>query len=440
METLVGDITYANQTTVNPVGLFILLVLGLFTLGLPRRWALLPMLVMACFVSSAQRIVVAGFDFDFLRILVLFGAFRVVIKNEYLSFQWRPLDTAVLLWGLSSALFYTLRLASVSAFVNRLGFCFDAIGMYLLFRCLIRNWQDVDRMVKGLLWISIPLVLLFLIENRTGHNMFAVFGGVPAITAVRQGRLRCQGAYSHAILAGCFWASILPFFVARWWKSSRDKTWAVLGTSAGLIIILCCASSTPVLAVLCGVMGGMMFYWRRYIRSICWAVFFVLIALHVVMSSPVWHLISRISAVGGSTGWHRANLIDQTIRHFSDWCVMGCSVYTVASWGIWAGDVTNQYILEGINGGFVTMCLFTYCIVLAYRELGKLLKRQPRKSYEFGLAWTLGVCLFVHCACFVAVSYFGQITVLWYMLLAIIGSLSVPGKTVRIRSHVRTTG
>jgi len=165
METLVGDITYANQTTVNPVGLFILLVLGLFTLGLPRRWALLPMLVMACFVSSAQRIVVAGFDFDFLRILVLFGAFRVVIKNEYLSFQWRPLDTAVLLWGLSSALFYTLRLASVSAFVNRLGFCFDAIGMYLLFRCLIRNWQEVDRMVKGLLWISIPLVLLFLIEN-----------------------------------------------------------------------------------------------------------------------------------------------------------------------------------------------------------------------------------------------------------------------------------
>jgi hypothetical protein len=440
METLAGDITYANQTTVNPVGFFILLVLGLFMLGLPRHWAVLPLLVMACFVSSAQRIVVAGFDLDFSRILVLFGAFRIAIKNEYVAFQWRPLDTAVLLWGMSSALFYTLRLASLSAFVNRLGFCFDAIGMYLLFRCLIRNWQDVARMVKGLLWISIPLAFLFLIENRTGHNMFSVFGGVPAVTAVREGRLRCQGAYSHAILAGCFWASIMPLFAARWWESGKDKMWAVGGTLAALVIVVCCASSTPVLAVLCAVMGGMMFYWRRYMRSLRWIALYILIALHIVMSSPVWHLISRVSAVGGSTGWHRANLIDQTIRQFSDWYVMGCSVSTVASWGVWAGDVTNQYILEGINGGFVTMCLFIYCVAVAYREVGKLWRGQPHHSYELRLAWTLGVCLFVHCMCFTAVSYFGQIMILWYMLLAMIGSLSTPNKALRIRRHLLTSG
>jgi len=386
------------------------------------------MLVMACFVSSAQRIVVAGLDFDFIRILVLFGAIRVLIRSEYVSFQWRPLDKAVLLWGLSATLFYTLRLASLSAFVNRLGFCFDAIGMYLLFRCLIRSWQDVDRVTNGLFWISIPLVFLFLIENRTGRNMFSVFGGVPAITVVREGRLRCQGAYSHAILAGCFWASILPFFVVRWWKSNKDRLGAVVGALAALAIISCCASSTPVLAVLCGIMGGIMFCFRRQMRSIRWIVLSILAVLHIVMNAPVWHLISRVSAVGGSTGWHRSNLIDQTIRHFPDWCVMGCSASTVASWGIWAADVTNQYILEGINGGLVTMCLFIYCIVIAYREVGNIWRRQSRQSYELGLAWTLGVCLFVHCVCFVAVSYFGQIIILWYVLLAIIGSLAVPEK------------
>jgi len=439
MENLAGDVAYANQTTVNPVGLFILLVLGVCMLSFSRCWAVLPMLVMACFVSSAQRIVVAGFDFDFIRILVLFGAIRVLIRNEYVSFQWRPLDRAVLLWGLSAALFYTLRLASMSAFVNRLGFCFDAIGMYLLFRCLIRSWQDVDRVVKGLLWISIPLVFLFLIENRTGRNMFSVFGGVPAVTVVREGRLRCQGAYSHAILAGCFWASILPLFVVRWWKSNKDRLGAVVGALAAFIIVLCCASSTPILAVLCGIIGGMTFCFRRQMRLIRWAAMFILLALHVVMNAPVWHLISRVSAVGGSTAWHRSNLIDQTIEHFTDWCFMGCSGPTVASWGVWAADVTNQYILEGINGGSVTMCLFVYCIVIAYREVGKIWRRQSRQSYELGLAWTLGVCLFVHCVCFVGVSYFGQIIILWYVLLAIIGSLSAPEKALGVKNHIKLT-
>jgi len=395
---------------------------------LPRTWAVLPMLVMACFVSSAQRFVIATLDFDFLRILVLFGALRVLVQHEAAGFRWCRLDTAVILWGLSSALFYTVRLGTVAAFVNRLGFCFDAIGMYLLFRCLIRSWQDLDGVVRGFLWISIPLAALFLVERATGRNMFSIFGGVPEITAIREGRLRCQGAYAHAILAGCFWAPILPLLVVRWWKSSQDRVWAVGGSMAALIIIYCCASSTPVLSALSGIVGGGMFWFRRQMKIIRWGVLGVLVTLHVAMNAPVWHLIARVSAVGGSTGYHRYRLIDQTIRHFMDWCVMGCSGHTVLSWGIWMGDVTNQYILEGVRGGFVTMCLFVYCIVLAFSNIGKLWRRQRPQSYKQKLAWALGVSLFAHCCSFIGVSYFGQINILWYMHLAIIGSLSLPKK------------
>jgi len=370
--------------------------------------------------------VVMSLDFNFLRILVLFGALRVfVIKREFTSFRWGRLDTAVCLWGTSSAVFYTLRLASLAGLINRLGFCFDVIGMYLLFRCLVRNWQDVDRIIKGFLCISIPLAFLFVIENRTGHNMFSIFGGVHAITMVRQGRLRCQGAFSHAILAGCFWASVIPLFVVCWWKFNQDKIWAVIGILAAMVIIYCCASSTPVLAVLCGGLGGCMFYLRRQMKVVRWGLLGGLFMLHVSMRAPVWHLISRVGAVGGSTGYHRFVLIDQAIRHFGDWGFLGCSGARVASWGVWAGDVTNQYILEGVNGGFVTLCLFVYCILVAYSEVGKLWRRQRPHSYELKLTWALGVCLFVHCMNFIGVSYFGQINILWYLLLAMIGSLSL---------------
>jgi hypothetical protein len=428
--TIVGGTSFAGQTTVHPLGLAAVAVLGLCVLFLPRRWAIFPFLVMACFVSSAQRIVIAGLDFDFLRIMAMFGVMRLIFRKEYINFVWKPIDTAIIFWAFSSMVFFVIQQGTFAAVVNRLGFAFNAVGMYFLFRCLIKDWQDLDRIVFGVIVISIPVALFFLLENRTGRNIFSIFGGVSPITSAREGRLRCQGAYSHAILAGCFWASLMPLIAAYWWKSKKDRIWAVVGIVASMIIIFCCASSTPVMGVIAAISGGMVFFWRKYMRSIRWGFFLMLIALHMVMNHPVWHLICRVSAVGGSTGWHRFVLIDGAIRNFGDWWFSGCSGYTVASWGVWAGDVTNQYILEGVNGGFLTLCLFVAVIVIAFREVGRRWRLHVQQPYFLAMSWAVGVSLFVHCMNFIGVSYFGQINILWYLTLAIIGSVSVPSKYV----------
>ena len=218
-----GGLEYKDVSNIHPVGLAVVLILGMAMLFLPRRWAVLPMLCIACFVPMVQKIVILELDFNFLRIMVVFGVMRLLLKNEYLSYTWIPLDTVIILWAISAILIHTLQQGTFSALVNRLGFGFDAFGMYFLFRCLIRDWIDVDRIVLGFMLISVPVAAFFLLENRTGRNVFSVFGGVPEITVVRYGRLRCQGAFSHAILAGCFWASLIPLFTARWWKSAKDR-------------------------------------------------------------------------------------------------------------------------------------------------------------------------------------------------------------------------
>ncbi|NLW84231.1 MAG: hypothetical protein GXY41_07515 [Phycisphaerae bacterium] len=421
---VVGQSEFAGQTTVHPLGLLAVAVLGLCLLFLPRRWSVLPMLVMACFVSSAQRIVIASLDFDFLRIMVLFGAMRLILRKEYHGFVWKPLDTAMTLWTLSAMFLYVLREGSFSAVVNRLGVGFDAFGMYFLFRCLVHDWADVDPIITGLILISVPVAAFFLLENRTGRNVFSVFGGVHAITVAREGRLRCQGAFSHAILAGCFWASVMPLMAAYAWKSAKGRVFSIIGLTMSVIIVVCCASSTPVLGVLSAVIGGLFFIFRRYMRIVRWSLLVLLVALHLMMQAPVWHLISRVSAVGGSTGWHRFNLINQAILNFGDWWLVGCSGDTVASWGIWAGDVTNQYLLMGVTGGIVTMLLFIAIIVIAFREVGRLWRSHANHPFKLALSWALGVSLFVHCVMFIGVSYFGQIYLIWYLLLAMIGSMS----------------
>ena len=419
-----SNISYIDQTTVHPLGLLVVIVLGLCILSFPRRWSVLPVLVMACFVSSAQRIVVASLDFNFLRIMVLFGVMRLFLRKEHLGFIWKPLDTAMVLWTISSMVFFVIRTGTSAAVINRLGYGFDNFGMYFLFRCLIRNWSDVEGVVFGILLISIPVAVFFLIESRTGRNMFSIFGGVPEITVIREGRLRCQGAFSHSILAGCFWASLMPLIAAWWWKSTKNRVWAVIGLVSSCVIVICCASSTPVMGVLAALIGGLFFFLRGYMRPVRWGVLVTLIALQIVMNAPIWHLISRVSAVGGSTGWHRFYIIDQAINHFSEWWFAGCSGYTVASWGIWNGDVTNAYLVEGFSGGFLTMCLFITTMAIAFREVGNLWRLQTRQPYRLALSWAMGVSLFVHCVDASGASYYGQIWLIWYLLLAMIGSLS----------------
>lgn len=421
---ITGYSTYAGQTTVHPLGLLAVVILSLFLLLLPRRWSVLPLLIMACFISSAQRIVIVGADFDFLRIMVLFGVIRLLLHREYLSFVWKSLDTAMVFWIISSVMFYIIRENTLSAVVNRMGFAFDAFGMYFMFRCLIQNWMDIDHIIRGIILISIPLAAMFLLENLTGRNLFSIFGGVPEITRVREGRLRCQGAYSHAILAGCFWASLIPLIAATWWKSVRARTLTIISLCCAIVIVFCCASSTPVMGILSALIGGICFYLRYRMRFVRWMILSFLIALHIVMKGPVWSLVARISAVGGSTGWHRYKLINQTINHFNDWWFCGCSGYTVAGWGIHAGDVTNQYILVGVTGGAATLSIFVIIIVVAYREVGNLWRSQVRNRYHLALAWSLGCSLFVHCINFIGVSYFGQILVVWYLLLAMICSMA----------------
>lgn len=421
---VVGTFEYANQTTIHPLGLALVIVCGLALLAVQRRYAIWPIAVIACLVAPAQRLVLAGLDFNLLRIMTLFAWTRIVARKEADGFRWRTIDTVMLAWAAVSVINWTLLTGSSSAFINRLGMAFDAVGMYFAFRCLIRTWDDLDSLVQGFILVSIPVAAAFLIEKSTGRNLFAFFGGVPEITAIREGRLRCQGAFSHPILAGCFWAALMPLFAARYWRGGLPWTWGLVGLATSSLIIFACASSTPVMAVLLSVVGAGFFALRRHMRQVRWGLVFTIIGLHVVMKAPVWHLISRIDIISGSTGWHRFNIIDKAITHSNEWWLIGTT--HIDHWNIWANDITNQYVVEGIMGGVPKLGLFVASIALAFAAVGRLWRSVESDRYRVATAWALGVSLFAHVMNFWGVTYFGQITIMWYLGLAMITSLA-PG-------------
>src|SRR5690606_10384331 len=130
-------------------------------------------------------------DFNMVRILVVFGWARIVLRGELRSIRANAMDLVLVAWLAASSTVYVLREGTFAAAVMWLGTAFDALGVYLLFRILLRDLDDLWRAVRAMAWITIPIAVVMVAEWSSGWNAFSLLGGVRAHTAIRDGELRC---------------------------------------------------------------------------------------------------------------------------------------------------------------------------------------------------------------------------------------------------------
>ena len=374
-----------------------------------------------------QQLVIAGLNFTIFRIVMLVGVVRVLARGEAAQFRWTRLDKIFAWWVLVSVVFGTLSNPSISLFVNRTGDAYNAICSYYFFRCVIVDFEDIVTGARTLLLASLPLAVSMLYEGCTGINPFAAFGGVTLVDVLREGHIRCQGPFRNWILAGTFGATLVPLCVALWYYRPQNRRLVVAGLMASVVVTVTARSSGPLMALLAGA-GVLMFWkWRRYLRLLRRGIIAAIIVLALVMKAPVWYLIAKLSSITGGGGWHRAWLISQAVDHFGQWWLFG-TTYT-ANWSP-AGeviaadpnmmDITNQYILEGVNGGVLKLALFLAIIFVCFRGIGRRLRAESPESPAAFFIWALGATLFAHCLSFISVTYFDQIVIIWYWLLAAI--------------------
>ncbi len=412
-----------NVTNIEPYVLGIILLLGILTILLPRKYALFPIILASCFITLGQRMVIFTLDFTMIRILILFGFIRIILKQEHGDFKPNIIDKILVLFCLAQIITYTLLWSTSGAFINRLGRSLDALGIYFLCRFMIQDIDDIKRLIRIVAILSIPMGMMFIIEKYTGRNFFSIFGGVPEITNIRDGKLRCQGPFRHPILAGTFGATIMPLFFSLWWQGGKSRLLAIISVLMVTFIAFSAASSGAAIAYLSALIGLSVFFLRKYLRFIRWGILFSIIFLHLIMKAPVWFIFAKIGYLVGGEGRHRSRLIDGAISHFSDWWLVGTK--STAYWGWIMYDVTNQYIRIGVDGGIISLGLFIALIVFCFKAVGKmnaLLEYRSRANQM--LIWTMGVSLFAHTTSFLSISYFDQITVFWYALLAMIANLN----------------
>jgi hypothetical protein len=393
---------------------------------LPRRWAPLPLLAGACYMTLGQAIEVGPFRFTIIRILLAAGFIRVLCRTERPAGGWSNMDWCLVLWGLWAIISSAVHQKPGETLVFHLGMVYNTLGVYFLIRCFCRDETEAIGLIKFVAILLVPVALEMLYEQVAARNLFAILGGVDAVPTVRNGRIRSQGPFAHAILAGTVGAVCAPLMIGIW----RKNPWlAKVGLGACFVVIIASASSGPLISVMAGAFALLLWRWRHLTKQMRIAAIVGYILLDLVMKAPAYYLIARIDLTGGSTGYHRAALIESSIEHLNEWWFAGTD-YTRhwmpygVGWSEDHADITNHYLAQGVRGGLPLMFLFMLFLWCGFRYVGQTLRlRATAPTEDQFLVWGMGAALFAHAATCTSVAYFDQSIVFLYLNLAMIASM-----------------
>ena len=428
----IGNNTFGGgawETVLGPGVLVLLLVAIVLILLVRRKFILGPLMFGLFLLPFGQTLVLGGLHLYVSRMLIGVALIRAVTSRSFhaplFGAGYNSIDKLFIVWAILRTSAFILRFREIGAVVNQAGFLWDVLGGYFLMRILIQDDDDGLRAIKVLSAVAAVLGLTMLYEKLYQVNLYGLLTTAPIISEVRNGSIRAQGPFHHAILAGTFGATLLPLFV--WlWKSRRARSLGLIGMVASTVITFTAASSTSVSAYAAAIIAICLWPLRNKMRMIRWGLAIGILMLNFAMHAPVWYALEHVDFAGGSAGPHRAELIDDFVKHFGDWWLVGTN--DNANWGFETWDISNQYVAEGEVGGLLTFILFISLLTVCYSRIGKvrkIIEGENDRRQEWFL-WLVGATLFAHTIAFLGISYFDQSRYAWVTLLAMISALTGP--------------
>lgn len=389
----------AADTMLNPVTALGMLIVVVLIFALPRNKVIVPFLL-GCFTIPIQQVVVLGGQhFTMVRILIIAALIRRAFSggNKFPG-GLNGVDRAAILWAISLETIVSLQWMEMQAFVHNLGDLLDILGGYLVVRYFIPDGDTVRRAIKTLALVCVIQGVCMLNEQISHFNVFGYIGGLGPRLTIRDGKIRSEGTLG-CISGGAFAGALIPIFL--WlWTERRSRMIAYAGIAGAMAMVFTSNSSTSLLAL--GASALSIFLWplRRQATIMRRGFALLLIALHLVMHGPVWSLIARVDLTGSSSGYHRYYLVDNCIRHFSDWWLLGYKHYD--QWGFDMFDLCDQFVVQAVVGGLLALSAYIAIFSRSFGLIGKARKRIEGDRGREWYLWCLGSALFS-----VVVAHFG---------------------------------
>ena len=301
---------------------------------------------------------------------------------------------------------------------------------YFAFRGLIENVRDLTWLLRALVTLLIPYVALLSLERLTGHNPLAIVGSIPDIW-IDGARQRCVGSFMHPSLLGSFGASFMLLYIGLTF-SKENRVKGAAGVLLCLGIVFLSNSGGPLSFAAVGIGAWLLWPVRTKMEIVRRLMLAMLVVLALIMKDPLWYLPTKISLLFGGSGWHRSYLMHQAAAHVDQWWLAGMPMDQTRDWFPYlvegAADMTNLFLVFGVDAGLLGMFFLVFFFAKAFRQLGLALsitRRNAKKPNETEyLLWGLGCAHVGHIINFFAITYFDQTAMVWLMQLAAIASLS----------------
>lgn len=427
----------STQNVLHPAVAGALILLALLTFFLPRKYIVVPLLLGLLLIPSGQNLYLAGLHVYTGLLLLLFGWLRIIGSKLSSGADVLPggigrLDKVFLVWATYRAAAGVLMFMQAGAIPASVSLLYQTLGAYFLFRSLVRTEEDIVLAMKALAIVAMVAAAGMVYEQITLQNLFGQLGGISAVPMLRSGRARSQGMFQQSLTAGAFGATLFPLF---FWLWKRGKSWflGLSGALACIVIVYTATTSTPILAWLGGIIAICMWPIRKKMRLVRWGIILALIGVQLVMSAPFYFVLAHIDLSGGSTGWDRAMLIDNLIRHFGSWWLVG--THDNVNWGYDSWDSCNQFVSEGIGGGLVCFICFIAMFVLCFKRIGKARQAVEGDRRKEWLVWLFAATLFAQVLAYFGIDYFDQSKYLWYLLLVMIGVATTTAPAIPVASE-----
>lgn len=380
----------ASATVLHPLVAVWMLIAIVLILTLPRQKAIAPFLLAYLTIPIGQVLVLAGVHLLMHQILIL------VVLGRMLAFRGKEgkfpggfsaIDRVSVLWALSTLIIFNIEYMETQALVKSLGDMIVNLGGYLAVRFLIPDLDALRRTVRTLAVICVIHGVAMVGEVLTRHSIFAFVGCYPE---VRDGHVRACGVIG-AGFEGAMAGALIPLFI--WlWKEKKSQMAASAGLMGAVAMIFASHASSSWGALGGGLLGLCFWPLRKQMRAVRWGLVAILTGLHLVMNGPVWSLIEKVDFTSGSSSYHRYMLVDNCIRHFTDWCLIGYKDYP--SWGFCMFDLCDQWVAVAVTGGLVTFALFIMMYSRSFAALGNARKHVSGNRRQEWMLWCFGSALF----------------------------------------------
>jgi hypothetical protein len=399
---------------------------------LPRRKVIASFLLAFFTIPIGQVVVLGGFHFTALRILILAGLARALsFRKQDEGNQVREfcgIDWMVVLWAISTLIVSCLQDMQLPVLVNALGSLIDTLGGYFVVRSFISDGEAMQRTIKALAAICTILGVCMINEWVSHINVFGLLGGISREVTIRDGHIRSAGTLG-CLYAGAFAGVLIPIFV--WlWTEKKSRLAAFFGLAGASAMVVTSYSSTSWMAFMGSFVGLAFWILRKRMRLIRWGIVTTLVGLNMAMKGPVWALIARVDLTGSSSGYQRYFIVDMTIRHFRDWWLLGTQSYVNWGWDAW--DLCNQFVAIALTGGLLTLVLYIWIFKRGFGAIGNARKQVNGDVRQEWLLWCLGSSMFATVVAHFGINYMAQLIMGFFVLVSCISVATLESASERI--------